>query len=38
MSARGQMLIMVPRGTLAKLQPVLSQKQQTNAAGAAAQR
>jgi len=37
MSAHGQMLILVPRGTLAKLQPLLIQ-QQTNAAGAPAQR
>lgn len=38
MSAHGQMLILVPRGTLAKLQPVLVEKQQANAPGAAAQR
>jgi len=38
MSAHGQMLILVPRGTLAKLQPVLIQQQPTNAAGAPAQR
>jgi len=40
MSARGQMLILVPRGTLAKLQPTLipPQPQPTNAAGAPAQR
>ena len=37
MSARGQMLILVPRGTLAKLQLRLIQ-QQTNAGGAPAQR
>ena len=37
MYAHGQMLILVPRGTLAKLQPVLIQ-QQTNAGGAAPQR
>ena len=38
MSARGQMLILVPRGTLAKLQPILIQQQQTSAAGATPQR
>jgi len=39
MSAHGQMLVLVPRGTLAKLQPILAQQQQqTNAAGASAQR
>jgi len=38
MSAHGQMLILVPRGTIAKLQPVLIRQQQTNAAGASAQR
>jgi len=37
MSAHGQMLILVPRGTLAKLQPLLIQ-QQTSAAGATPQR
>ena len=37
MSAHGQMLILVPRGTLAKLQPLPAQ-QQSNAAGAASQR
>jgi len=39
MSAHGQMLVLVPRGTLAKLQPILAQQQQqTNAAGASTQR
>jgi len=41
MSAHGQMLILVPRGTLARLQPVLiqqQQKQQSSAAGATPQR
>lgn len=38
MSARGQMLILVPRGTLARLQAKPIQPQQVNAAGAPAQR
>ncbi|HMI21016.1 MAG TPA: MltA domain-containing protein [Sphingomonas sp.] len=37
MSAHGQMLILVPRGTIEKLRPTLI-SQQTNAAGAAPQR
>jgi hypothetical protein len=38
MSAHGQMLILVPRGTLGRLQPVLIQQQQTSAPGATPQR
>lgn len=45
MSAHGQMLILVPRGTLARVQPTLAQQppqlpyqQQTSAAGASSQR